>query len=791
MILRLMRPLFTADAVGILLVAAALGVLPSGIAASVPDIIDTQRLFLICLAAAAVGLGWSKTQRNGIQASAGIAALGLLFIWILGARLTQPLLDLFAASFSTLKQILPAIRSDSPIDTSAIQEAWAVIAAASAVLWARLQSWLGSFNTSTAVNDTLIRSLFWVLIHWLVSAWAGWFTEKRKALVALLPALTLLTLVTSYSERQVEHLLAMFVILFLLMGLWHYRTHTIFWQKNRVDFSESLPVDIGLSVILITLTFTALAAMTPSLSWNDIVELLRRRENPAAEMLGVQRPPASPRPAATQQPSMPREHLLTGGYANSEKIVMTIRTGELPPMPNEMLPAPAPRYYWRSVVYDRYLLTGWGTSTVSRQNVPANTPLLPGLLNDYRLIKMDVHMLQPEGRLFWSATLFSVDMPFTAHWRLRPTSDLFADQMVLMQADMFSASLEAVSYHAEAYVPTPTIAQLRSASTEYPEAILDHYLALPRDIPARVRSLALDITKGVDNSYDKAQAIETYLRKNYPYDLEVPAPPPGQDVTDYFLFDLKKGYCDYYATAMVVLARFNGLPARFVSGYSPSSYDALRAQYIVRELNAHSWAEVYYPGVGWVEFEPTASLPMIDRQIEEPAIPPYPQDQESAARLLTRFRLERILIWLSPVIGLLVLAFLYYTVVQPWRLLRLEPAFAIHRIYQNFYRAGRPLIGAWERSGTSSEYLDTIIEIANELEAGSRKPFDLLKENAADLTRIYQRSLFVDYHATKQDAVHAWQRWSHLRRQLAAAKMAAYWMKFKKTKASSALRTTQ
>ena len=260
----------------------------------------------------------------------------------------------------------------------------------------------------------------------------------------------------------------------------------------------------------------------------------------------------------------------------------------------------------------RTLAAGWVTSSAPPQTFEANTPLIPGLLESYKPLHLDVQMVQPEGRLFWSGILFSADIPFTANWRVRPQSNLFADQSDLLQADMFAALSNADSYRVESYIPFVRTKELRSASSKYPEEISERYLALPRSVPERVHELAKEITDGRTNPYDKAKAIETHLR-TYPYDLEIGAPPEGQDVTDYFLFDLKKGYCDYYATAMVVLARSSGLPARFVSGYAPGEYDAQNARYIVRELHAHSWAEVYFPEIGWVEFEPTASQPEIDR----------------------------------------------------------------------------------------------------------------------------------------------------------------------------------
>ena len=90
------------------------------------------------------------------------------------------------------------------------------------------------------------------------------------------------------------------------------------------------------------------------------------------------------------------------------------------------------------------------------------------------------------------------------------------------------------------------------------------------------------------------------------------------DVADYFLFDLQRGYCDYYATAFVVLARAAGLPARFATGFAAGNWSAPERQWVITEAEAHSWPEVYFPEVGWVAFEPTAALPLPPR-IGQPA----------------------------------------------------------------------------------------------------------------------------------------------------------------------------
>ncbi|MCI0609527.1 MAG: DUF3488 and transglutaminase-like domain-containing protein, partial [Anaerolineae bacterium] len=615
MILRLARKVFTANVIGVLLVIFALQLLTYGISSSLRDT-DTKYLFPICLTAALVGLGLSKSKLNGIQASVLIAALGLIGVWILGAALIPPLIDLFKSISPVIPQLNPALRSPIVVDTNAIAEAWSIIPQASSALAARLQTWMIGINRNVTVNDALVRNMMWILIVWLISASTGWFAGRRNAIAALLPSVLLLAAVTSYSERKIEAFWSVVFMMLLLMGVWNYKNHAQQWEKQKMDYSESIRYDSGQAVFFFTIFIGLVAFITPSISWREIRDFLREwnqsTQSEAAEMLGIQEQAVSSQNPFVPKPSLPRDHLLSGGYAQSQKIVMTISIGELPPIANPSLVSDVPRYYWRSVTYDVYVGAGWVTSSAPPKTYEANTPLIPGLLDGHRLVHLDVQMVQPEGKLFWSGILFSADIPFIADWRVRPQSSLFADQSALLQADMFAAATNAVSYQAESYVPYVTEEQLRTSSTEYPEEIRERYLDLPRSVPERVHQLAQEIAASRTNPYDKAKAIEACLR-TYPYHLEVSAPPEDQDVADYFLFDLKKGYCDYYATAMVVLARSSGLPARFVSGYSSGSYDAPNAQYVVRELNAHSWAEIYFPEIGWVEFEPTGSQPEIER----------------------------------------------------------------------------------------------------------------------------------------------------------------------------------
>ena len=158
---------------------------------------------------------------------------------------------------------------------------------------------------------------------------------------------------------------------------------------------------------------------------------------------------------------------------------------------------------------------------------------------------------------------------------------------------------------------------LRTDNTNYPDWVKQRFLQVPDELPRRVRRLAEHVAGTQKNEFDRASAIEAYLRQ-FPYNSQIAAPPPGTDGVDYFLFDVKQGYCDYYASAMVMMLRSIGVPARFVAGYAPGEFNNQSEAYVVLEQNAHAWVEVFFPSYGWVQFEPTASEPVLLRPTQAP-----------------------------------------------------------------------------------------------------------------------------------------------------------------------------
>lgn len=154
--------------------------------------------------------------------------------------------------------------------------------------------------------------------------------------------------------------------------------------------------------------------------------------------------------------------------------------------------------------------------------------------------------------------------------------------------------------------------KLRQAGQEYPSWIADRYLQLPPSLPERVRALSAGLTEQANNPYDKALVIEAYLR-GFTYSTQLPIPPGNIDRVDYMLFVLRKGYSAYFSTTMVVMLRAAGVPARVATGYTTGGLDSEHGTYLVKESNAHGWVEVFFPNYGWIEFEPTPSLPSIAR----------------------------------------------------------------------------------------------------------------------------------------------------------------------------------
>jgi len=155
----------------------------------------------------------------------------------------------------------------------------------------------------------------------------------------------------------------------------------------------------------------------------------------------------------------------------------------------------------------------------------------------------------------------------------------------------------------------PTEASLRAADAQPVPAAIRQQYADPAGASPQVQQLAKAITAGRPTTFDKIKAIEAWMGEHTQYSLNAPTSSSTDVVTD-FLFHTKLGWCEQIASSLVLLARSAGIPARLVTGFAPGSADALTGRFVVREKDAHAWAEVFFPGIGWQGFDPTASVPL-------------------------------------------------------------------------------------------------------------------------------------------------------------------------------------
>ena len=299
----------------------------------------------------------------------------------------------------------------------------------------------------------------------------------------------------------------------------------------------------------------------------------------------------------------------------------------------------SPRYdYWRATAYDRYdgnltwqnttgdlarAALGLGTSQEARTPLAAMTgmPLLDTMAR--KLVTQTFTLRQDIAlrTLFAATQPISASVPMLVEHTYLPASagsvPNFSDTAYLASQRPLRAG---TSYTVASLVTVADKSSLRLAPTTYASWVR-RYLQLPTSVSQRVRDEARRVTQsaGAQNPYDKAEAIQAYLR-TLPYDEQIPAPPRDRDGVEYFLFELKRGYCDYFAAAMVVLLRTEGVPTRLVSGYAGGVFNPETSRYEVRQNVAHSWPEVYFPGYGWQRFEPTpASYTAVPERPETPA----------------------------------------------------------------------------------------------------------------------------------------------------------------------------
>ena len=710
---------------------------------------------LVLTAGVAVLLGWALgTTALADGLTALLAVLVGFSIILIGAGELGPHLVAIPGAVGELTGLaLRALLDDAAFTWAPLLDALAALADAVASLVSRLGIWILSHVAGRTASDPLAAALWWGLFVWAIAVWAGWMTRRhRQPLWAALPGGLILVVALFRAAAPIHSLLVFLGSLLLVVALTRREEQVQGWIIQHRAVERTVRSGMAGWALRISLALVILAALVPSVSLKDVIEFFR-----PVEIVYVWQPDLA-------SAGMPLSRQVGPGVALSQEPVMRARTTELQPDMRD-----PPRYYWRALTYDQYDGHGWTTTPVESSPFGPGQEIVRQIGPAHRVLQLEVELLGPTTGLVYSAgPLLTVNRDFDVVWRPPGANDVFGGRV------------EGENYWAQSVVVDASGETLRSAGTDYPGWVRERYLVLPDDVPQRVLGLARDLTATVETPYDRVKAIETYLR-SFPYVPNLPPPPQDQDVVDYFLFDLQQGHCDYYATAMVVLSRAAGVPARLVTGYASGTYDPDTGVYVVAQADAHAWAEVYFPGLGWVEFEPTAGRPLPD--YAPPSAPlgrpeaeelPAAEGEDDADQRVRPPGIHRRWAgaWLLGgsvvLIALAVLGDMAWAAFDDRRLRGMDEQAAVGLLYRRLWRHGQRLALPVAPGATPHEFEAAFVDAAAELTSegiGAR----LLGDLTEDTQRLIEGYVVASYAPhPRLDAIVEWGRatWPRLRHQL-------------------------
>ena len=477
---------------------------------------------------------------------------------------------------------------------------------------------------------------------------------------------------------------------------------------------------------------------------------------------------------------LPRKHLIGSGPELSDQIVMSVKPEEdlsslvLPLQEWQNLTIPL---YWRGITYDRYTGYGWESSEVVMQNYAAGESTHQKFGNTYQVLRQTIRFEEPNDLIYAAGDPLKLNTDYSIAWRM--TEETTENLSVV--GDIFAGSQRMLDYQVDSLVPIVSEEALQTAVNIYPTWGVERYLALPSNVSRRVFDLALEVTRNSPTSFGKASSLEAYLR-TYKYELNLPAPPENRELSDYFLFELQKGYCDYFATAMVVMARSIGIPARIAIGYTRGAFDPNQQLYIVSEDNAHSWVEIYFSEIGWIPFEPTPAQPTFKRLDRQSDIQLGDEPSKDVTIQDTSWKLmfDRWGFWFGSVFALLTIAVIFWPFLDNFYLRWLSPANLTTKLYKRLFRYGR-LIGAPARMGdTPFEFTAILGSHIGVIAQYSRwdSHFLTAKDDLQKLCQYYVFSIFSSHSISDEETRQILLLWKRLNGKLIQITVLKIWHRF-------------
>lgn len=766
---------------------------------------EVAYLFLIYICMYSVLLGVELVIRGtSVEVLNRLLVVGILTGWLLGRSKLKPWLALLIGFlFGSLFTILHVNGIDTAIMDligSSIGHLWrstlgrasdaadllvqlSVIQTRTLEALSGLSIWMIDLVSGFVVYNQISTLYSWGILLWSLAGWFSWATiRKGQPLSGLVPAGILLAILMTYTLQKRITLVLLLGAGLVLLGMVNHDLKQRHWKKVGVRGAGQVRERLYLSVISFSLAIVTFAGIMPSIRINPIADRFENLIYDSEEGEGEEGGSGpiinlggfnSELYSIQRFAGLPRQKLIGSGPELLQRVVMIVSYPTVALVDSEL---PSAARYWRSYSYDQYTGSGWQSSPTVEVSYQPGQEISTISSDAFEIITQEFRLSNAvRGTLYSAGEPVTLDHEALASWRTVVESEGNGDSHIVGMADIFAVTVDSILYQVRSLVPSASDEELRDAEETLPEWISERYLALPDTVPERVLSLAQEIIANQPTRYDQAKAIEAYLR-TFPYTLNLPAPPIERDVADYFLFELQTGYCDYYATSMVVLARAVGLPARAVVGYVGGQYDQENDYYQVTEADAHTWVEIYFPGYGWIPFEPTASRNLIDDQEPIRPLPP----ELAALPTVSEVEEESDFPWWQVGLGAAVLSGLLAWIrsrIDLARLNSMEPTKLVRTIYSRLFRYGRWMGLGHLRSDTLSEFNQKISLTFAEIEAdhprskrwqGVYDELNLLTDYAIQ-ANYSQLALERDL---SQEIIKAWKS---LRRRLRSAVWIKFW----------------
>lgn len=560
-------------------------------------------LFVYAFLAIILVWGFFRNLKNGMAAVI-FGLIGGGFIFGVSAGIFKPLFNMFF----TYYQIIIQNKFPFPNDLNIF---FIQIAINLKIFFDSLNYWWTGLQAGQLVRLEQPSMFVWGVTIFFCVSWFVWQIHRaKKPYLAGIPVLIIFTVLQDYANGKIVFLAVLLAANFFVVAVFNHMIWEEKWEQGGTGYSQELRLDIRWAAGALALAIFLTALFIPSISAKEIIERIDeineeksvRVVTPGPGEVSSGESSASEGSLAGPSGILPTSHLLDTPPELLDIELFQVRA--IDETQAEVLASS----YWRLKALDIYTGHGWVTGPIDVQSYQQNQKLPLGMTTYGEPLGLEIAIQsnQTAGLLVYSGQLISVGEPVQVSYHQGQT---IIEELVFGEVNADRYTLQTIPESLQQGASFPI-------DPAYEEWVYENYLNLPDEIPRRVDQLARVIVREQTDPYLMALNIESYLR-GIPYSLDVGLPPDYRDVVDYFLFDLKRGYCDYYASAMVVLSRIVGLPARLVVGYAPGDFDADSHTVQITGLEGHAWVEVYISGRGWVTFEPTGGRPPLEHEHKE------------------------------------------------------------------------------------------------------------------------------------------------------------------------------